>query len=288
MLRRGLLADSPSNKQYKWGLGGLILLVLISAIAYPNLQHIFNDEKDFVIGSLFSLTGFCFAKALTRDRGEKALEILRDTGAFEQIALVERNVRAATERLASYHDLQCRDPEFYRNASLLRVALDDLDKSVTNIADLRMTLGISPGQMYPIAPEIRLSLIAVRRCIHEGLVRRDQAYEWLLPQLSTEDRESWDLFAVMTADVQKASLTLESLLSQYVTFPPGEYVRTILGYLRAALRRCELFRETAPVTPRIFTVLEEDLQHAIEDLANVETRLASNAPVPAPVPVPTQ
>ena len=238
-------------------------------IAYQNLRNIFNEEKDFVIGTLFSLAGFCFAKALT-----------------QQIALIDRNVKAAAERLAGYHDLQCRDPEFYRNVALLWVCLDDLDKTVTNIADLRTTLGIDPGHVYPIAPDIRLSLLSVRRCVHEGLVRRDQAYEWLLPRLSSEDREAWDLFSVMTADVQKASLTLDSLLSRYVAFPPTEYIRTVLGYLRAALRRCELFRE-ATATPRIFTVLEEDIQHAIEDLEDVEARLRSdNLPLPAPAPTP--
>jgi hypothetical protein len=284
MLGRAILHDRPSARQYRWALGGLVLLVLISVIAYQNLRNIFNEEKDFVIGTLFSLAGFCFAKALTRGRGEQALEILRDTGAFEQIALIDRNVKAAAERLAGYHDLQCRDPEFYRNVALLRVCLDDLDKTVTNIADLRTTLGIDPGQVYPIAPDIRLSLQSVRRCVHEGLVRRDQTYEWLLSRLSSDDREAWDLFSVMTADVQKASLTLDSLLSQYVAFPPAEYVRTILGYLRAAQRRCELFRQTA-ATPTIFTVLEEDIQHAMEDLEDVDVRLRSAAlPVPAPAP----
>lgn len=285
MLRRMLLHDRPSNKQYRWALCGLILLLLISVIAYQNLRNIFNEEKDFVIGTLFSLAGFCFAKALTRDRGEQALEILRDTGAFEQIVLIDRNVKAAAERLAGYHDMQCRDPEFYRNQSLLRVSLDDLDKSITNIADLRTTLGVDPGPTYSVPPEIRLSLLAVRRCVHEGLVRRDQAYEWLLLRLAYDDRESWDLFSVMTADAQKASLTLDSLLSQYIAFPPNEYIRTVLGYLRAALRRCELFRQTVATTPRIFTVLEEDLQHAIDDLENVEVRLGPDA-VPAPAPLP--
>ncbi|MFJ3304804.1 hypothetical protein ACIPSA_17100 [Streptomyces sp. NPDC086549] len=262
-------------------------MVLISVIAYQNLRNIFNAQKDFVIGSLFSLTGFCFAKALTRDRGEQALEILRDTGAFEQVALIDRNVKAAAERLTDYHDLQCRELEFYRNSALLRISLDDLDKTITNIADLRRTLGIPPGQVYPIGPDVRLSLISVRRCVHEGLNRRDQAYEWLLPRMPSQDREAWDLFSVLTADIQKSSLTLDSLLSQYVEFPPNEYVRTILGYLRAALRRCELFRQTAGTTPRIFTVLEEDLQHAIEDLEDVDLRLRSNVvPGPSPVPAP--
>ncbi|MFD7440372.1 hypothetical protein [Streptomyces sp. NPDC059909] len=254
-------------------------------IAYQNLRSIFNQEKDFVIGTLFSLAGFCFAKALTRPRGEHALEMLRDTGAFEQIALVDRNIRAAADRLAGYHDLQCRDPEFYRNIGVLRVALDDIDKSLTNIADLRKALDIDAGQAYPVPPELRLGLLSVRRNVHEALVRRDQSYEWLRARVPHEDQEPWDLFAVMTTDIQKASLTLESLLSKYVGFPPAEYTRNVLNYLRAAQRRATTFREASPQTPRIFSVLEEDIEHAIRDLEQVERKLTNSAPVPGPAPV---
>lgn len=274
MLRLLLERGRPSNRQYVWGLGGLVVLVLISVIAYENLQSIFNEEKDFVIGTMFSLAGFCFAKALTRSRGEQAVETLRDTGALEQIALIDRNVRAAADRLAGYHDLQCRDPEFYRNIGVLRVALDDIDKSLTNIADLRKALDIDAGQVYPVPPELRLALLSVRRNVHEALVRRDQAYEWLRARVPHDDREAWDLFAVMTTDVQKASLTLESLLSKYVGYPPVEYARNVLDYLRAAQRRALAFRASSPETPRIFSVLEEDLDHAIRDLQAVEQKLA--------------
>ncbi|MEU6880689.1 hypothetical protein [Streptomyces sp. NPDC046712] len=293
MLSRMLERERPSSAQYRWGLGGLILLVLISVIAYENLQSIFNEEKDFVIGTLFSLAGFCFAKAVTRSRGDQALEILRDTGAFEQIALVDRNIKAAADRLAGYHDLQCRDPEFYRNIGVLRVALDDIDKSLTNIADLRKALDIDEGEAYPVPPELRLALLSVRRNVHEALVRRDQAYEWLRARIPHDDQEPWDLFAVMTTDIQKASLTLESLLSKYVGFPPAEYARNVLDYLRAARRRARSFREAAPETPGIFAVLEEDVEHAIRDLETVERQLSGTtappttpAPDPAPVPSP--
>ncbi|MBT2401752.1 hypothetical protein, partial [Streptomyces sp. ISL-100] len=146
-------------------------------VAFQNFQNIFHQEKDFVVGTLFSLAGFCFAKALTRPRGERVMEVLRDSGAFEQVALIERNVQAAQERLSGYHDLQCRDPEFYRNIGVLRVAINDIDKSLTNLADLRKALDIDPGQSYPVPPEVRLALQSVRRNVHEALVRRDQAYE---------------------------------------------------------------------------------------------------------------
>lgn len=245
-------------------------------IAYENLQSIFNEEKDFVIGTMFSAAGFCFAKALTRSRGERALEILRDTGAFEQIALVDRNIRAAADRLAGYYDLQCRDPEFYRNLGVLRVALDDIDKSLTNIADLRKTLDIEGGHAYPVPPEVRLALLSVRRNVHEALSRRDQAYEWLRARVPQDDQETWDLFSVMTTDVQKASLTLESLLSKYVGYPPVEYARTVLNYLHAAQHRARTFRQSSPETPGIFFVMEEDIDHAIRDLETVEKALSGH------------
>ncbi|MBT2400537.1 hypothetical protein, partial [Streptomyces sp. ISL-100] len=104
-----------------------------------------------------------------------------------------------------------------------------------------------------------------------------------------ENDQSWDLFAVMTTDVQKASLTLESLLSQYIGVPPAQQTRTVLEYLRAAKRRAAAFRAATPETPLIFTVLEEDIEHAIDDLETVERQLLDTPPSPSPpviVPVP--
>ncbi|MGH3729036.1 MAG: hypothetical protein ACRDTU_09820 [Micromonosporaceae bacterium] len=263
----------PTISQWAWGLVGLALLVVICLAAYRNLADIFNSQKDFVVGSLFSLTGFCFAKALTRTRGQRALEALRDEGVFEHISLVDRNVRAATERLSEYHDLECRGLEFYRNAGLLRVVLDDLDKSAANLVDLRRALGVEVVPENHISSDIRLHLVSIRRNLREGLVRRDQAYEWFQTRLDRSDRESWDLFAVMTSDIQKASLSMDALLSQYVAYPPAEYVRTIRGYLRAASQREQEFRSAVDSVPRIFDVMSQDIQQAVEDLETVEQRL---------------
>lgn len=263
----------PTFSQWAWGWAGLALLVLISVIAYDNLESIFNSQKDFVVGSLFSLAGFCFAKALIRTRGQRALETLRDEGVFEYISLVDRNIRAGTERLGEYHDLECRDLEFYRNAGLLRIVLDDLDKATANIVDLRLALGVEAAQEYRLQPDVRLNLISIRRNLREGIGRRDQAYEWLASHVDRANREAWDMFAVLTSDMQKASLTLDSLLSTYVTYPPAEYIRTIVDYLRAAVVRSEEFKSLVDATPKIFDVMVWDLQNAISAVEQVEPRI---------------
>jgi hypothetical protein len=266
----------PTLSQWAWALAGLALLLLISVIAYDNLTSIFNSQRDFVVGSLFSLTGFCLAKALTRTRSQRALETLRDQGVFEYISLVDRNIRAGTERLGEYHDRECRNLEFYRNAGLLRVVLDDLDKATANIIDLRRALGVDVVPDHRVSSDVRLHLMSVRRNLREGLGRRDQAYEWLSSRLDRADTEKWDMFAVMTADVQKASLTLDSLLSTYVSYPPVEYIHTILGYLRAARVRSDEFRAAIEITPKIYDVMVSDVQNAINDLEQVERRMHSS------------
>jgi hypothetical protein len=263
----------PTLGQWAWALASVTLLLLISVVAYDNLTSIFEAQKDFVIGSLFSLTGFCLAKALTRTRSQRALETLRDEGAFEYISLIDRNIRAGTERLGEYHDRECRNLEFYRNAGLLRVVLDDLDKATANVVDLRRALGVNVVRDHRITPDVRLNLISIRRNLHEGLGRRDQAYEWLSSRLDHTDIEQWDMFAVMTSDIQKASLTLDSLLSTYVAYPPAEYIRTILGYLRAALIRADEFKTISDATPKIYDVMVWDVQQAITDMEQVERRM---------------
>ena len=274
----------PTLGQWAWALAGLAVVLVISVVAYKNLASIFNSQKDFVVGSLFSLAGFCFAKALTLTRGQRALEALRDEGIFEYISLVDRNIRAGTERLGEYHDQECRNLDFYRNAGLLRVVLDDLDNATANIVDLRRALGVDVALDHRISSDVRLNLISVRRNLREGLARRDQAYEWLSARQDRLDTEKWDMFAVMTSDMHKASLTLDSLLGTYVAYPPVEYTRTILGYLRAALARSEAFATAIDTVPKIYEVMVSDVRNAVSDLEQIERRVkTSDVAVLAPV-----
>jgi hypothetical protein len=269
----------PTLGQWAWAVSGIAIVVLVAVIAYPNLASIFNSQRDFVVGSLFSVAGFSFAKAFSRTRGQRALEALRDEGIYEYVSLIDRNIRAGTERLSEYHDVECRDLDFYRNAGLLRVVLDDLDKATANIMDLRRALGVEVVADHRIPSAVRLNLISVRRDLREALGRRDQAYEWLATRLDRTDSEKWDMFAVMTSDVHKAALTLDSVLSTHISYPPVEYVRTVLGYLDAALARAGQFADEVRSVPAvgsvpiIYEVMMSDLRSALDHLRNIEQRL---------------
>jgi hypothetical protein len=278
--------------QRAWAVGGLVILLVTLTVAFSNLQEIYDAQKDFVVGSLLSLSGFCFGRALSRTTEQKALELihtepteeisdalrerlsvrLHDVGAFEQLSRLERNVDAAVERLSEYYDAQSQRLDFYRHAPLLRVALDDLDKASANVVDLRATLrGSADETTVAIPPSVRLVLISVRRDLREALNRRDQAYEWLAARLDHADREeAWDLFAVMTADIIKGTRTLEALLSQHAPYPADEYLRTVVGYLDAAVRRAGEFAAAVDgrdvALPKIFQVMLDDLSKAIAAL----------------------
>jgi hypothetical protein len=291
-----VLRLSTSKMQKAWAIGGLVILLVTLTVAFSNLQEIYDAQKDFVVGSLLSLSGFCFGRALTRTTEQKALELihtapteeistalrermsvrLHDVGAFEQLSRLERNVDAAVERLSEYYDAQSQRLDFYRHAPLLRVALDDLDKAAANVVDLRRTLRDSAdGPALAIPPTVRLALVSVRRDLREALNRRDQAYEWLAARLDrAEQEEAWDLFAVMTADIIKGTRTLEALLSQHAPYPADEYLRTVVGYLEAAVRRAGEFAAAVGgrgiTLPKIFDVMLDDLSKAIGALRAAE------------------
>ncbi|HET6212947.1 MAG TPA: hypothetical protein VFE14_08760 [Micromonosporaceae bacterium] len=286
----------PSRTQMAWAAIGLAVVVVIADIAFSNLQAIYNSEKDFVVGTLFSLAGFCFGKALNRTQEQRALELittaptpkvaaalreemevrLHSEGVFAQLSVLERNVDAAVNRLSEYYDSQARELQFYRHAPLLRVALDDLDKAAANVVLLRRTLGASTmGPEYVMSPAMRLTLIRIRRDLREAIGRRDQAYEWFAERLSPDTAEDvWDVFAVMTADILKADRSLEALLGEHISFPIEEYLHTINGYLLAACSRAKEFEavlaEREVGKPTIFDVMVSDLTLAGEAVTQLE------------------
>ncbi|MEV6103329.1 hypothetical protein AB0M28_01275 [Streptomyces sp. NPDC051940] len=287
--------------QWAWAVAGLVVVAVVCVIAAENLQDIYKQEKDFVIGSLFSLAGFCFAKAFTRPRGQRALELLRDQGATEHIALTERNIAAAAERLAEYHDLQCREPEFDRNLGLLRVTLDDIDQSRANLVALRRSLDLDPGPVHTLPSEYaHARLLQVRRNVRAALGRRREVALWLDGQRPDGSGWAWDvdLFTVLTQDLHHASRTLDMMLARYVAHPVNGYVVTAMDYLLAAQERARRFAGEDgngtpghPAPPEIFRVLRGDIDEAIADLRQVARmlprELADDDPEPEPAPVPS-
>lgn len=283
-----------SRSQVIWLTVGLADLVFIAVIASSNLRNIYNSQKDFLVGTLFSVAGFCFGRAFSRTQEQRALEMigaptevvdrvlrrkmeerLHEEGAFRTLSVLDRDIEAAVGRLSEYYDSQARRLQFYRHAPLLRVALDDLDKAAANVATLRATLDAgkqtNPDEGIPVS--IRLDLMRTRRDLREAIGRRDQAYEWLADRLGTEAQEAWDLFAVMTADMLKGDRMLEALGGQRIAYPLPEYLRTVHGYLAAALLRAEEFERTLVehdiAKPTIYNVMIADLSSACTILSEL-------------------
>jgi hypothetical protein len=303
-----MLTTVRSNLSRAWAIAGLAVLVVVCVVALSNLQGIYNSQKDFVVGSLLSLVGFCFGKAFSRTQEQKAIEVLRTArdgpveeavkeemsarlhreGVLEELSVLARNVEAASERLGEYYDSQCRVPDFYRHAPLLMVALDDLGKTESSVISLQQKLCSSGRKKsYRISPEDRLALVSIQRDLREALGRRDQAYEWFVPRLNrqtetskTQDAEEmWDMFAVMSSDIRKGQRTLEALMSQQVLYPIEDYIRSVSGYLNAALRRAAEFADLIKIKnvpkPKILEVMIDDLEKAVKALDGFEPHMAT-------------
>jgi hypothetical protein len=165
------LRSVPLSTQHAWLMLGFAVLVLIAVVALSDLQTIYQSDKDFIVGSLLSLVGFCFGKAFSRTQEQKAIEIIRTArdgavdgvlkeemsvrlhrdGVFEELSVLARNVDAALERLGEFCDSQCRIPDFYRRARLLQVALDDLDKTGSSV--IRLQRYPAPAETRQLGPE---------------------------------------------------------------------------------------------------------------------------------------
>ena len=317
-----LTTSSPyprfSRSQYVWALFGLAVLVFTTVVAADNFQAIYAAQKDFVVGSLLSLTGFCFGRALSRTQEQRAIELIRTApteaveialtaerierlhrdGVFQRLSLLARNLEAAAERTAEYYDTEARRLDFYRDLPLLRVVLSDLDQARANIVGIERVLGPegsiqriagSPDERggYAIPAVARLALASIQRDLRESLGRRDQAYEWLTAHHDRPvSQELWDVFATMTSDALKADRLLDALLGQYVAFPPGEVLVTAIGYLAAAIMRADevvtVLGTQGIEEPKIFDVMKQDLARAKGALGQVDVQTEEARSVLAP------
>jgi hypothetical protein len=301
---RGKRRISLSRSQWMWATMGVIVAITIAALAFTNLREVYNSQKDFVVGLLASLAAVCFTKAFSRTRETHALELIREdrpgpvsdtldevvrkrldrNGVFEANVLLQRNLESAQDRLSEYYHAQTQQLDFYKHAALLRVVISDMDKALANTVSLKRGFGKARGDQhdYQIAAKDRHMLVSVLRDLRESVKRKDAAYESLLAKGNgLVPHETWDVFAVLTGDVLKAELILESLLCEYIRFPPEEGLRSIVEYLDAALRRAKEFQQSIGEhnSPMVFHIMLADLTSAIEVLRRID--LPDAIPEPA-------
>lgn len=293
-----------SRAQQAWTIAGLAILVLVAIVAFPNIQAIYRAEGDFIVGSLFSLAGFAFAKATSRAQEDKALELirtaptprvlnvlekeadarLRASGAHDHLAVIQRNIDVAMERLSEYYDGEARNLDFYRHSPLLRATLDELDRTSREIFALRRILNsFTDRPDYALPEEERQKLVAGLRHLREAVGRRNQVYENLSRRADFREAQGiLDILAVMTSDMLKAERRLNEILDRHLTLVPVDALQMTIGYLSAGRNRAEEFRSMLQVRgleiPATFPVMVADLQNSLESITVTLRTLRSTGP----------
>jgi hypothetical protein len=291
----------PSRRSWTvqtgWGIGGVTVLILVIAVSLTNLQEIYEAQKDFVVGSLLSLVGFCFAKALSRRAEDEAIELVsaspdprlrsavidrvaHDEGVLKELAVLARDVDAANARLSQYFDLRTRSLKFHEDAALLFVALEDLDHAGERISDVKALLGVTDEGRFAGDEASIARMTYIRRYLREAANRRDQVYSHFSAQLDWEAHpELAEMFSVLSSDIWKAGRALNRVLGKNVSESPEECLRLVNGYVHASLKRAEklegLLDDLGLGVPVVYEVLMDDLRHAEE---GVERQLQLIAP----------
>jgi hypothetical protein len=258
-----------SLSQGVWLTAGFTVLVIVCVIAAQNLQAIYNSQKDFVVGTLLSLTGFCFAKALTRSQERRAQEALR-AELRQKMALLERNVNAAILRIGDYFNSEAPKFDHYHRTRLLQVVIDDLEHCRSNIIETNKIIGSPVQDTYQVDGPQRVIVEAASRALEEAANRRDQVFDMLKAQAERDlsAADTWDMFQTMTADTLKAKQMVDAMLRPNITMSPGLGAYKAKDYVDAAIRRADQFRVMAGADelPKIFEVMHQDLKEAADCL----------------------
>lgn len=283
-----------SRTQVAWIVGGLGTAIVVSVLAQGNLLSLYSKEPDFMLGSLLSVAGFCFAKAFSRSAEQRAIQMIttaptkESAAAIEQefqsrlhrravyqlISLLARNVTAASERGVEYYYAQARTPDFFTNVNLLKIVLDDLEKASANVAILARALDTPDvKQLYSLSGSARYKLYAVARYLNEAVARRNEVAERYAELIPPGD-DAWGVFKVMTIDMLKAEREVEALLGQYVTSPPADRSIVISSYIDAAFNRqrefADLIRARKLDESQVLRILHQDLSNALEAFDGID------------------
>jgi hypothetical protein len=272
-------------------------------VASSNLREIYNSQKDFVVGSLFSAVGFFFGKAFSRTQEQQALQFiqeppndrvsealsgrirrdLHDRGAFEDIAVLERTVDAAAGRLLKYFDSRAQRLEFYRDSTDLTYALDELDRAAADLAHLRARLEGGPAGTPPGRDVPGPALMLINRSVAAANDRGRELYEWLKHEAGDAiGDDAWAVFGVLAYDIRKAERALGILRSGRAAGYTEEYLTEVAAYLTVGLERATAFRDlvvSGPAKmPELFTIMISDMANALgqTNKAMADLRARSN------------
>jgi hypothetical protein len=281
-----------------WLVAGFVVLVVVCAVALPNLAAIYASQTDFVLGGLLSLVGFCFGKAFGRSDDERAVELIRThhpavlaaleaeltdklhrDGVFEDIAVLERDIVSTVQRLSQYYDAQARRPNFLTEAGLLDASLGDLDHASAVLRQVRRHAGQQVEEPPP-AQDLadRVLLETARRYLAEGAGRAEESRA-LLENGSPLTGDAWEIFAVAVSDLVKALRRLDATLGRSGAFPLPEELYVIGEYVEAARRRAAEFDASllagGTTRPALLLVMYDDLAKASSLLVGLQRKRAA-------------
>jgi hypothetical protein len=280
-----------SQRQLLWAGAGFVVVIVISFIASGNLKRIYEAQPDFVLGSLLTAAGYCFAKATTRSTAEKALEGLHETGIVQQLRLIQRDTGAALKRLSTYYHSQAESLDFPSGLDLYEVIIDDVDEALANVDRVMRALGVPQADhsvTYEIKPATREDLFRHSRSIREALNRRQRTHDWLVANVSPADHPAaWSSLGNLTSDLLKAHFAMRVLVTEPLRVAPEEQMVELIGYLEAAAERAEEFRTALETTglrpPIVFDTLMKDLTGAKKTLSRSRLDLPDADRAKAPI-----
>jgi hypothetical protein len=288
-----------------WAVAGLILLILIIPVCLENLQEIYRSQKDFVIGVAFSAASFCFGRAYNRRTESEAVHLIQNRptadvqralddyvylwlarrGAFAEASVLARNLEAAGSRLIEFFDLQVEQADFHRTMPVLKVAIADVEKAVSNLGALHGAIDARfelPAMRMDRS--VRTRLVSANRSLAAAADRRIRFDDWLRSTTPVDDVRVLPLLGVMTSDLFKAERGLEAILNSETGTALTDQLIVVHDFIEAALGRAGELQELIGVEKLkavpIFAVMVGDLRNALDYLVAP----GSSAPVVSPTP----
>ena len=278
-------SSSISPAQWAWAILGFAVLLLIAVIAATNLTEIYDAQKDFVAGSLFSLVGFAFGKALSQTQEQHALNVLRAgetprlravlrdetrrqlhyNGVFAALARAERLVETSSERVHQFLDepqdeAECVD--FYRER--LGDSLAMFDDAAIHLSQLRDRLESTIET--PAREEIWTTLAAITSRVGRANLRRVELKQQLWVSGREMEADSLAILAVIGADVLAARRILTALSGSQNLDSLAEHLSVVADFLAASLERAAVLRANIESAlgrvPLLFDVMTDDLRKA--------------------------
>ncbi|MGD9979583.1 MAG: hypothetical protein AB7H66_03115 [Hyphomonadaceae bacterium] len=272
---------------------GLVSIAVSLWIVKDRLADIMAAEPDIFYAPLFGVAVFLVTKAFEPTKqqilDEQSADHIRDRASgkvgeaisteirrrFDEseirdlIAVLERNIDAAIDRLSEYYSIRTTDLRFHETMPLLGVVGDDLDKSKSDVGALRVALSDVVGE--PIghaAPQLDLSpyqLVALQsicRDVREAINRRNEFWAYMIdvPSFDEKFAEHYgEAFKIISSDLFKAhKIIVEILGTSRRNVGVAQELEGAGRYLRAALTRSVVLAERLGI-PHTRAMSEADL-----------------------------